>query len=125
MKLQDQVCSAAQAKRLKELGIVQDALFFWYDLRGHHEILYKNDQDTLAKTYGMTIGAAFTVGEIGMMLPDDVRSYRIEGCWCIYYPDDDGAMNLFIPEDDETEALSRAAFLIWGLESGVITINPL
>ncbi len=29
MKLEDQVCTFEQAKRLAELGIVQDSLFYW------------------------------------------------------------------------------------------------
>lgn len=82
---------------------------------------YITDMDGTPRLYGMNQGVAFTVAELGLMLPDDTRSYRLENCWQIYYADGDSGMNLFIPEDVDTEAHARAGFLIYLLETNGIT----
>jgi hypothetical protein len=35
MKLEDQVCSLELAKRLQELGVKRESLFYWHEEQGH------------------------------------------------------------------------------------------
>lgn len=79
MKLQDQVCTLEQARRLKELGIIQESIWFWTfpvnermisTKKGiiHNttceDILIDNDGDE----FDHEIAAAFTVAELGAMI---------------------------------------------------------
>lgn len=78
MKLEDQVCSLELAKKLKELGVKQEAMFQWLwgreegdepdDDTANRWVLDRRDlqwEMFLAKA----TAAAFTVGELGAMLP--------------------------------------------------------
>lgn len=115
MELHKHVCNLDQAKCLKELGIIQGiSPFYWVEWLNrirYNPGGYKLSQDSYT---------AFTVAELGAALPDDVRSYRFDDCWQIYHSDEDG-MNLFIPENVDTEAGARADFLIYLLETKAIT----
>lgn len=46
MKLEDQVCTFRQAKRLKELGINQKSLFYWKENEIQTNICYKSFKET-------------------------------------------------------------------------------
>lgn len=79
MKLIDQVITLEQAKRLKELGVVQEAIWFWaYPVKEEmistmkgiihyttkEDILTDNDGDE----FDHDVAAAFTVAELGAMI---------------------------------------------------------
>lgn len=95
MNLENQVCSLEQSKKLKKLGIVQDANFFWgKDLSKSKTkmVLYsKNDillNMALIDRYIIPpininvwikekkLFAAYTVAELGVMLPEYYPSWR-------------------------------------------------
>jgi hypothetical protein len=69
MKLENQVCSLDLAKRLKKLGVKQESLFWW---SAHTEPATLWNEWSLEKQEGSpdTSYAAFTVAELGEMLPD-------------------------------------------------------
>ncbi|WP_315823033.1 hypothetical protein [Paraflavitalea speifideaquila] len=67
MKLQDQVCSSDQAKRLKELGIAQDSLFVITYGTGRTVTRDEAEKNDLAGK------AAFTVAELLMILPEVIE----------------------------------------------------
>lgn len=135
MKLQDRVCTLKQAERLKELGTTQDAIWFWaFPLNERmistrkgiihnttcDDILRDNDGDE----FDHAVAAAFTVAELGVMLPNGYDTMRITSkdshkvpVWQGY--DDDG--NYFIMTPYKTEAECRAAMIIYMLENKVIT----
>lgn len=86
MKIENQVCSLEQAKRLKELGIEQENYSFkWMDegsipyltdkFRGN----WSNDPRMVVDVIGEY--RAFTVAELGMMLPEDYSSFHISKSW--------------------------------------------
>lgn len=73
MKIEDQVCSLELAKKLKDLGVKQESLFWWeeypsiYNLRYYpHKIIFGEDN---IKFY-----SAFTVAELLNIFP------LINGC---------------------------------------------
>jgi hypothetical protein len=66
MPLEQQVCSHELAKRLAELGVRQESVFWWVDRR----LRYTGGRASHAPLQGGI--AAFTVAELGEMLPDDI-----------------------------------------------------
>ena len=133
MKLEHQVCTLEQSKRLKELGIEQfKGLFRWCcfcpDPTGEsyfYEPVFGDGLDT--GITGEFIADAFTVAELGVMLPqsptDNINySWYHRNCWkghSVGY-----AFHGIEPIERgwfETEAEARADLLIHLLESGLTT----
>lgn len=124
MKLLYQCCTLEQAKRLRELGVIQKSLFYWHN---YFKVpvfgeAHAPDAGTSVCNDKQNTASAYTVAELGLLLPDDTRSYRLEKSWQIYYPGEN-AMDLFLSEDCDTEAQIRAAHLIWLLETNAITAD--
>ena len=139
MKLQDQVCTLPQAKRLKELGVQQDSLFDWVCLmpdplgeKWFYEIQYKTQEP---ETLQELIASAFTVAELGGMLPRNFASFNCGyDIWRVANTftyasghGEDKIGKLFTGElktyswfHGENEAQSRAAMLIHLLENKII-----
>ena len=153
MKLQYQVCSLEQAKKLKELGVKQKST--WYHQFDQHNAsapqylsLFHHGQgeeefwkagmgaysDIDISDFSEQYYAAFTVAELGVMLPNgsqiggaqivsgrSFHPYEFEGPWFCEanhtIESDKPVMLLF----GSTEAQVRAAALIRLLESGKIT----
>lgn len=123
MKLEDQVCSLELAKHLKELGVRRGSYFVWHDseLAGS-QVLIRKSESIYAQKYADFV-AAYTVSELGEMLPEKVtveykEQYidfdRFNGWW-LYYLDE--------PDDktfSENEADARAKLLIYLIEKGLI-----
>lgn len=65
MKLEDQVCTLGQAKRLKELGVAQESYLYWWVCNNGIMLLQDDEDDKVNPKY-----SAFTVAELGVMLPD-------------------------------------------------------
>src|SRR5215470_19529204 len=66
MPLEQQVCSYELAKRLAELGVRQESVFWWVNKK----VTYTGGRASHAPRHGEI--AAFTVAELGEMLPDEV-----------------------------------------------------
>lgn len=64
MKLQDQVCTLEQAKRLAELGVVQGGSTFYFD---KHELFINSHTNTGYYHNPQFCFSAFTVAELGVM----------------------------------------------------------
>ena len=73
MELSDQICSLELAKKLKELGVKQESLF-WYTIYVDqtYDIHYQFDSKYIPPAHY----AAFTVAELGEMLPVFSRAYN-------------------------------------------------
>lgn len=146
MKLEQQVCSLDLAKQLKELGVKQESLFYWLVVIDNYYIepeivrgkpehkngyYQKNEKDPWQE-----IGySAFTVAELGEMLPERIT---IDGEYafisCPYYESPlgyrcwiepvRGAPSAIQPGDNEpslkTEADARAKMLIYLLENNLL-----
>lgn len=149
MKLSEQCCTIEQAKRLKELGVAQDSLFYKHLNLSDHTLYVKNRNHVWHAVYADFFEhdvrlidymySAFTVAELGVMLPPgcqsayndhhdywvceyvepwdeedepDAKPYSVEG-WKLTATTGD--------EEYETEAQTRAAMLIHLLENGHTT----
>lgn len=77
MKIEKQVCSLELAKKLKELGVEQESLFYWWGNREKTEIIiaYRGDLWEWSIPIGVKENgycSAFTVAELGDMLPSEI-----------------------------------------------------
>lgn len=133
MELTKQVSSLDLAKRLKELGVKQDAMFTWiYDLT--HEYWRVADRTWGAMHDDKWDWAdAFTVAELGEMLSkfpkEDYRLYVGIRCCSLYSgwePNNSGGKKrTYLYRDNEyktTEADARTKMLIYLLENNLITL---
>ena len=122
MKLENQVCSLESAKRLKELSVNKDSLYYWYNCTDHPgewritDIKLNNDLDKET--------SAYTVAELGEMLPSGLvtsgRKYK-DIFMCVYgNPEID-----LVFKEEKTEAEARAKMLIYLLENNIIKAEDL
>lgn len=135
MKLENQVCSLELAKKLKELGVKQESLFWW-----NKKWLGSSDED--AGEYYVFQGkghnstqeySAFTAAELGELLPcefpgDSESSMQIfkntvpgNSKWWVRYVNYDLEI-VYKVEFEENEADARAKMLIYLIENKSITI---
>jgi hypothetical protein len=125
MKLEQQVCSLELAKKLKELGVYQgDAINWWIvDIKTGEVTLNRTVFPTGSQSY-----SAFTVAELGEMLPEKVNKNGID-----YFPESDPTGKIktikYARQEDVlhdlgefTEADARAKMLLYLLENGLITL---
>lgn len=84
MKLQDQVCTSKQAKRLKELGVKQESLWMWVDWKApasenkirastqisihYHSVAKEITAENEGDEFDKEVFAAFTVAELSVMV---------------------------------------------------------
>ena len=111
MKLEDQVCSLELSRKLKELGVKQEALFFWVDDLDDSWVVYIGKYQGAINKSGID---AFTVSELGKMLPSFVHNFRNHtkpNQWTCNYDE--------AHEVGDTEADVRAKMLIYLLENKI------
>lgn len=130
MELNQQVCSLELAKRLKELGVKQESLFYYVidDLEfGNTELMFlggmgaENDIDI----------SAFTAAELGEMLPATVDgkygdctlwyNSRRTNEYHVWY--ENGREDEKIIFSSKAEADARAKMLVYLLENKLISIK--
>ena len=142
MKLEQQVASLELSKRLKELGVRQESYFCWQPVgkvveggiiedTGTCRIVRYADQRG-AYAYSVTF-AAFTVAELGEMLPNPILgdygadfyspwSKKHPAGWsCAYWtvgPNHSATIHKQFVAD--TEANARAKMLVYLLEQGIL-----
>lgn len=140
MKLEQQVTSLELSKKLKELGVKQDSLYRWWQ--------EEKNFGKFSIECGSTIGisdsrrgecipmySAFTVAELGEMLPEKIRrkveySGETENYFLEIYPSEDiwevrYQYYYYEPSDsfkekDKSEANARAKMLIYLLENNLL-----
>lgn len=115
MKLEDQVVSLELAKKLKELGVRQESLFYWNDCwMGKPTLDRAIHSDNGKESY-----SAFTVAELGEMLPHhNIKMYNIQPR--IQLRIGGKELNAFV--EAETEADARAKMLIYLIENKLISL---
>lgn len=151
MKIENQVCTLKQAEKLKELGVVRQSFFYYYQciVNGRETMPivnyvnfdygeYVENESINNAIYGNTRNeyySAFTVAELGVMLPDyeasrekgyEFRPYqqyyshtqRVE--WKFDNPFTSYRRDTIVTST-KTEAEARAAMLIWLIEERHIT----
>jgi len=132
MKLEDQVVNLELSIKLHDLGVKRRSYFVWhcYNSEG-----FDADGSPLGKeVFDVTeswqidepLASAFTVAELGEMLPSAIDSfywidmrnwYDFEIC----YQDDN--YNIKHVVNDKSEANARAKMLIWLIENGHVKVG--
>lgn len=146
MNLEQQVCSLELAKKLKELGVKQESYFcFALQEAGEYGETIVIEEPSLVRKSGNwdedSFVSAFTVAELGEMLPLKIKEEKIGkfnhaylldtrqsvGSWYIRYRDFE--RKLMIPTehgtpflDAVTESDARAKMLIYLLENKLLSI---
>ncbi len=149
MKIENQVCTIEQAKMLHKLGVKKHLSFlsYWPNPRVipnsggaiEHDGTYDIMPTTNKRTYACDVkDSAFTVAELGVMLPDEVRGKtkgltlykyrRNDGLWFVYYSytlkNELLGQNEILMEDSITnynESIAVADMLIYLLENKLTT----
>lgn len=123
--LEKQVCTLERAKKLKELGVKQESYFRHYldSIGGHHTTPNRikwYDEDSMF--------AAFTVAELGVMLPPHYFTYPQTGGTfnTLAYKLPEGIIpSGVLPTCYNAEAEARAAMLIHLIESNLVTVEQI
>ena len=146
MKLQDQVSSLELSKRLKELGVKQESFWCWVeDERKSTEFpagwILENTQ-SIKSINIVDFYSAFTVAELGEMLPEELRKDNVHlslliqkihignkkfpdyGKWGVCYLNMPSSSNVLHSEVD-TEADARAKMLIYLIENKLVDVKTL
>lgn len=132
MILEDQVCSLEFAKKLKELGVKQKSLFAYLKVKNEWRIVAHSPQLEVRSFYvGKNLISAFTVAELGEMLPHSVirddEEYKITpsaaggGLKYIDYTTYEDGVGTYLKgypiTSGKTEANARAKILIYLIEN--------
>jgi hypothetical protein len=121
MKLESQVTSLEISKRLKELGVKQESYFVWMNIRnGDIELWDKTMLSDYSTSVQVEVASAFTVAELGEMLPEGVRTWKYsdekdEIKWAGQIPQYDDTFGSY-----ETEVNGRGKMLVYLLENKLI-----
>jgi hypothetical protein len=132
MTLEEQVTRLELSKRLDELGVKQDSLFYWVDNFRGIELCGKDNLNiewSIHPSSNHGNWSAFTVAELGEMLPNE----KTISCWsqktccvepdklwsCTYYT---GSFGNAINEYGKTEADARAKMLINLIENNLLKL---
>ena len=132
--LEDQVCSLEFSKKLEELGVKQNSIFWWrkYSMWKKPDLMYipnkNNDILILSGKLEYSI-SAFTVAELGEMLPNWASSYRLGklaskncGKYCCEYHIISKKHTKDFEFISDTEADCRAKMLIYLIENKLIKL---
>jgi len=136
MKLENQVCSLELAKKLKELGVKQESLWWWmicpdktYQISnakslGHKYWLEQHGEKWKDFPEEKISYSAFTVAELGEMLPKEYISANTSQGWAILLLEKVRKFQeLVVLQIADTEANARAKMLIYLLENKLMEVN--
>ena len=114
MTIENETCSFKYAKKLKELGVKQESLYYWARGDVYIAVAFYDSHNPLDKNQY----SAFTVAELGVMLK--IAYVSIKGALGEYYITANGS--LFI---SNKEADARAQALIWLIENKHLNIEDI
>lgn len=128
MRIEDQVVSLELAKELKTLGEKQDSFWYWVIIDGYFDYqLVQKGYDPHLRKPTKDFCSAFTVAELGEMLPQYAESYRIAtnnfSCkFCELIEDEKGnpKNGKAIINVAKTEADARAKMLIYLIKNKLV-----
>lgn len=120
MKLEDQVVSLDLAKKLKELGVRQESVYAFHDVEKEDATLVQIGNNS--QKWSNQFVAAFTVAELGGMLPSGTKSWKKARWYChLQYIESPPVNKDFArTEVADTEANARAAILVYLIEQGIV-----
>lgn len=129
MTLEQQVCNLEIAKRLKELGVKQRGVLFAHFFNAGEPtgaIVDATMYDSMDDDYWKAkLVSAFTVAELGEMLPDGFSVKKmIDARFGNYYCYVKIGKSAPFLEGAETEADARAKMLIFLIQNNLLKVAP-
>lgn len=124
MKLEDQITSLELSKKLKNLGVEQESLFYWQLFNNGADLTYSGSYEgnSLNQLKATSI-SAFTVAELGEMLKLDeieIRTERgVSGDWYLSMEAGGGGVQFVA----NTEVNARAKMLIYLIENKLFSLE--
>lgn len=123
MRLEEQVCTLDQSRKLRKLGIESESNFNWAFNGKEARLIWGNTDEYGARyTYWVKL-PAYSVAELGDLLPDKAKaltgeiniigSHKFDGEYNCFWQHQ---YNIIAP----TEAQARAAMLIHLIENGIV-----
>ena len=110
MKIEEQVCNLELARELKELGVKQESYFNWVD---------NGEKWLVTQRQSFQSGfSAFTVAELGAMLPSGITSEKTYGDEEKYFVSYESEAMNFV---EKTEADARAKMLIYLIKNQLLS----
>ena len=129
MKLEKQVVSLELSKKLKELGVKQDSLFYWHTNKHGHPEFIRQTKENEGSLTDLETHSAFTVAELGEMLPFGAKSYVGSHSndlkviiWVTEYHSVSDDWECGDEKFAKTEADARAKMLIYLIENKLIKL---
>lgn len=133
MKLEQQVTSLEISNCLKELKVKQESYFSYcidnsMGIKDNLKIYTTN----FAKGYPSILASAFTVAELGEMLPDSItfeeklyliNIYKLGNAWVVEFEENDDDSKTHTSYQADTEADARGKMLIYLLENKLIELK--
>lgn len=123
MKTEKQVTSFEISKRIKELGVVSKSILAWDEDGKLTSGYFGSPQPEEYNKYDNRV-SAFTVAELGEMLPTDQHSNSFKtknADWVMYYAPEGSEVG-YTKVYGDTEADARGLMLIYLLENKLITL---
>lgn len=144
MELNQQVCSLELAKQLKELGVKQDSLIYWLNVKHRVHLKIKENGDEVEKDengrpiidkidYRIELGcpfacnideenrwSAFTLGELVEILPAGLELIKKDNDWICRYRESDIKNNHC--SYGKTAANAAAQILIFLIENKLMEL---
>jgi len=118
MKIKEQVTSLELSKKLKGLGVKQESFIYWTNnrvKRDYREYVLESGTPIITEN----CYSAFTVAELGLLLPNYVCTYKDENDW-FCNPKFKQFTNFTSGVIADTEANARAKCLIYLIENKLI-----
>lgn len=126
MKLEDQVCSLELAKKLKELWVKQESQFYYCNVKSIGDHILNKELWMIAHLSQVTglsddWFSAFTVSELGVLMPDLFGTFKDKGMWKGAWEDNQWSLVSKLYASSKTEADARAKIIIYLIENGLIS----
>lgn len=121
MKIEQQVCSMEQGQIFQQFGIIGHSYFVWW-FNDPQYFLDSSSAD-FDNPHLVEVCPAFSVAELGIMLPDEIKSEHIYSMWIDERFGEPGRqfttsmLNVDMQQGWESEAECRADLLIYLLEN--------
>ena len=143
MKIENQVCTLKQAKKLKALGVAQESFMYWEELHPVKDCATERLQVHFNTGHPISNGvvkdqySAYTVAELGEMFPltfiyEDDKCFASSEKFCLSHKWITGICTVASPNKsieakkyfaDHFEAHARAQNIIYLLEKGIVTVD--
>jgi hypothetical protein len=121
MRIENQVISLEIANKLKKLGVKQESLFYWVTtFTQPYHISYTGGFDSELLPDHNDYASAFTVAELGEMLPEYFETHRVDEMYFVDYIKKGKMLLRMNGAIEDTEANARGKMLIYLLENKLL-----